>query len=66
MSMSRQAAFSFDGTASDQPDYMLESAVSGNGAVIGVDEAGRGPWAGPVTAAAFGFTPPVRTACLQV
>ena len=29
MNMSRQAAFSFDGTASDQPDYMLESAVSG-------------------------------------
>ena len=57
MSMSRQAAFSFDGTASDQPDYMLESAVSGNGAVIGVDEAGRGPWAGPVTAAAFWIHP---------
>ena len=55
--MSRQSAFSFAGTNSDQPDYVLESAVSGSGAVIGVDEAGRGPWAGPVTAAAFWIHP---------
>ena len=33
-----------------QPDFALESAHSG--VVCGIDEAGRGPWAGPVTAAA--------------
>lgn len=32
------------------PNYNLESALSG--VVCGVDEAGRGPWAGPVVAAA--------------
>ncbi len=32
------------------PDYVLEEAI--NGHVAGVDEAGRGPWAGPVVAAA--------------
>lgn len=36
------------------PDYSLEEAVHGRGVriVAGVDEAGRGPWAGPVVAAA--------------
>ena len=36
------------------PDLRLESAAmaSGYGRVCGVDEAGRGPWAGPVVAAA--------------
>lgn len=33
-----------------QPDFSFESAY--NGTVCGIDEAGRGPWAGPVTAAA--------------
>lgn len=33
------------------PDMMLEKAFVG-GPVCGVDEAGRGPWAGPVSAAA--------------
>ena len=56
--MSRQKTFSFTDKASDQPDYVLEKAVSEAGAVIGVDEAGRGPWAGPVTAAAFWINPP--------
>ncbi|MBF0249364.1 MAG: ribonuclease HII [Alphaproteobacteria bacterium] len=32
------------------PDYSLEAAIPGR--VAGVDEAGRGPWAGPVVAAA--------------
>ncbi|MEO8113515.1 MAG: ribonuclease HII, partial [Phenylobacterium sp.] len=33
------------------PDMLLERAFIG-GPVCGVDEAGRGPWAGPVSAAA--------------
>ena len=33
------------------PDMMLEAACGGV-LVCGVDEAGRGPWAGPVSAAA--------------
>lgn len=32
------------------PDFSLESAVPG--LVVGIDEAGRGPWAGPVVAGA--------------
>ncbi len=35
------------------PDDRLELAWQDNGPVLGVDEAGRGPPAGPVTAAAF-------------
>jgi len=36
-----------------RPDFSAEAALDGAGAVIcGVDEAGRGPWAGPVVAAA--------------
>jgi len=40
-----------------KPDYTLEQTFCRQGAVIGVDEAGRGPWAGPVTAAAFWINP---------
>ena len=40
-------------SAADLPDDRLEQAWHHSGPVIGVDEAGRGPWAGPVTAAAF-------------
>ena len=40
-----------------KPDYLHERKYSHSGAVIGVDEAGRGPWAGPVTAAAFWINP---------
>lgn len=36
--------------AANLPDLSLESALGG--CVAGVDEAGRGPWAGPVVAAA--------------
>ena len=39
------------------PDYEHEAKFSQSGAVIGVDEAGRGPWAGPVTASAFWINP---------
>ena len=41
------------------PDLLLEMRhlATGHGAVIGIDEAGRGPWAGPVTAAAFWLNP---------
>ena len=38
------------------PDMMLERAFTG-GLVCGVDEAGRGPWAGPVCAAAVILAP---------
>ena len=36
------------------PDFTLERAAirAGHGIVCGIDEAGRGPWAGPVVAAA--------------
>ena len=37
----------------DRPDFSLEDAADGH--VAGVDEAGRGPWAGPVVAAAVAF-----------
>ena len=37
----------------DRPDLSLEDAAGGR--VAGVDEAGRGPWAGPVVAAAVMF-----------
>jgi ribonuclease HII len=39
------------------PDFELESTLGGplGGTVAGVDEAGRGPWAGPVVAAAVVF-----------
>ena len=37
----------------NRPDLSLEDAAGGR--VAGVDEAGRGPWAGPVVAAAVVF-----------
>lgn len=39
------------------PDLMLEKASSN--IVIGIDEAGRGPWAGPVTVTALWLNPKV-------
>ena len=48
-------------TQQEQPDLALERAAGGR--VAGVDEAGRGPWAGPVVAAAVAFDadgPPSR------
>ena len=39
------------------PDFNFEKAYLDDGPVFGVDEAGRGPWAGPVTAAAFWVHP---------
>ncbi|MEI8295504.1 MAG: ribonuclease HII, partial [Alphaproteobacteria bacterium] len=40
------------------PDFSLEEQFSG--LVAGVDEAGCGPWAGPVVAAAVVFLPESR------
>lgn len=40
----------------DRPDLSLEELAGGR--VAGVDEAGRGPWAGPVVAAAVVFGAP--------
>lgn len=39
------------------PDMMLEQAHALHGLVCGVDEAGRGPWAGPVSAGAVILDP---------
>lgn len=33
------------------PDFHLEKEISSSGLVFGIDEAGRGPWCGPVVAA---------------
>ncbi len=33
------------------PDFCIEQAVNKVGAIFGIDEAGRGPWCGPVVAA---------------
>ena len=41
----------------DSPDMMLEKAHALHGLVCGVDEAGRGPWAGPVSAGAVILNP---------
>jgi ribonuclease HII len=42
---------------SNGPDMMLEKAHALHGLVCGVDEAGRGPWAGPVSAGAVILNP---------
>ena len=44
------------------PDYSFETEHASKGYVIGVDEAGRGPWAGPVCAAAFWINPAALSA----
>lgn len=38
------------------PDFSVEASLGGH--VAGIDEAGRGPWAGPVVAAAVVLDPP--------
>ena len=40
-----------------RPDLTLEQEWAAHGLVCGVDEAGRGPWAGPVSAAAVILDP---------
>ena len=40
-----------------RPDLTLEQEWAAHGLVCGVDEAGRGPWAGPVSAAAIILDP---------
>ncbi len=37
------------------PTFDIEKSLNCTGAIIGIDEAGRGPWAGPVVAAAVSF-----------
>ncbi len=39
------------------PDFNIENNLDTAAAIIGIDEAGRGPWAGPVVAAAFWANP---------
>ena len=45
------------------PDFSLEKAALARGfdRVVGVDEAGRGPWAGPVVAAAVVLNPTLHS-----
>ena len=39
------------------PDFTLETAIGAGRRVVGLDEVGRGPWAGPVTACAVVIGP---------
>ncbi len=47
------------------PDFALELDLACGGPVAGLDEAGRGPWAGPVVAAAAWLDPGRTPAALQ-
>ena len=52
--------FAAPGTDTDGPSLALDRAFAdalGGGPIAGVDEAGRGPWAGPVVAAAVILDP---------
>jgi len=59
-----------DGTASYPQGSRIESLFrfdsenAGHGCLVGIDEAGRGPWAGPVVAAAVCFPPEIDYAPL--
>jgi len=48
-----------DRRMTSKPDYTLETDfhAQGFGRIVGVDEVGRGPWCGPVTAAAVWLNP---------
>ena len=52
-----QPDFSLERDALDHPGDLFQSDQSLSRVVIGVDEAGRGPWAGPVTAGAAWIDP---------
>ena len=53
------AALVSTGMPKHQPDFEFETAAAEHGfqRVVGVDEVGRGPWAGPVTSAAVILDP---------
>ena len=44
--------------ANQLPSFELEEKYKKYGLVVGVDEVGRGPWAGPVMAGAVWVKPP--------
>ena len=46
------------------PDLSLENSCQGH--VIGIDEAGRGPWAGPVTITALWLNPDSMVSCQMI
>jgi ribonuclease HII len=45
--------------------FRFDRDAGNRGCVVGIDEAGRGPWAGPVVAAAVSFPPEVDLALLS-
>lgn len=56
----QMSPFAAPGTDTDGPSLALDRAFAdalGGGPIAGVDEAGRGPWAGPVVAAAVVLDP---------
>ncbi len=38
------------------PDFVFEKSLNKTGLIVGLDEAGRGPWCGPVVAACVGWS----------
>ncbi|MCA9424445.1 MAG: ribonuclease HII [Candidatus Omnitrophica bacterium] len=46
--------------------FHFDATHSGHGCLVGIDEAGRGPWAGPVVAAAVSFPPELDPGLLRL